>query len=430
MTRERRSSRTIDVVYRFDPDRPARRRAPRSPREAQAKLTKGNRSFAHLLDSPGSARVIPLDPSDVGHGLEPGVAPVQRPFAAVLGCSDARVPIETIFQQKSNDLFVVRVAGNGVGIGGLGSLRYAVDHFPGSLKLIVVLGHSQCGAVTSAVDVFLRPALYLPLAANYPLRSIVDSILVSVRSASLALEAVHGARRDASARLPGRPHRDLGGDQRLRGRVRAQAGAREPPLPRALRHLRPREPLRAPRAHAGRKEDPVGDRPLPGSGRRSRGPPRSPPRSPAARASPPSSAREGARAGAELPGRVPLEGRRRAVGESARRRVGNGNQHRADEQGRARVRGAQDQPLAHGVDEDAGEHQVGDVPVGAAQRGARGPLSRGRTRRGRRAVPPSRRPGPRPRRAATAVVGCRRKRNRPGPRSRLDRSSRNSREKR
>ena len=191
-TRNRRSSRTVDVVYRFDPDRPTRRRAPRSPAEAQARLLKGNRSFARLLDSPGRARVIPLDPSDVGHGVEPGVAPVQRPFAAVLGCSDARVPIETIFQQQSNDLFVVRVAGNGVGSGCLGSLRYAADHFPGSLKLIVVLGHSQCGAVTAAVDVFLRPASYLPLAANYPLRSIVDAILVAVRSASLALKAVHG----------------------------------------------------------------------------------------------------------------------------------------------------------------------------------------------------------------------------------------------
>ena len=56
----------------------------------------------------------------------------------------------------------------------------------------MVLGHSQCGAVTSAVDVFLRPARYLALAANYPLRSIVDAILVAVRGASLALEAVHG----------------------------------------------------------------------------------------------------------------------------------------------------------------------------------------------------------------------------------------------
>ena len=112
----------------------------------------------------------------------------------MLGCSDARVPIEMIFQQRSNDLFVVRVAGNGVGSGCLGSLRYAADHFSRSLKLVVVLGHSQCGAVTAAVDAFLRPKTYLPLAVHYPLRAIVDSILVAVRSASLALEAVHGAR--------------------------------------------------------------------------------------------------------------------------------------------------------------------------------------------------------------------------------------------
>jgi carbonic anhydrase len=196
VARDRRSSRVIDVVYRFDPDRPARRRAPRTPAEAQQRLLRGNRGFAELLSSPGhgAARVIPLDPSDVGHGVEPGVAPLQRPFAAVLGCSDARVPIEMVFQQRSNDLFVVRVAGNGVGSGCLGSLRYAADHFSRSLKLVVVLGHSQCGGVTAAVDAFLRPKTYLPLAVHYPLRAIVDSILVAVRSASLVLEAVHGAR--------------------------------------------------------------------------------------------------------------------------------------------------------------------------------------------------------------------------------------------
>jgi carbonic anhydrase len=119
------------------------------------------------------------------------MAPSQQPFAAVLGCSDARAPVEMIFEQRSNDLFVVRVAGNGVGSGSLGSLRYAASQFP-SLRLIVVLGHSQCGAVTAAVDAFLQPRSYLPLATNYPLRSIVDAILVAVRSASLALESVHG----------------------------------------------------------------------------------------------------------------------------------------------------------------------------------------------------------------------------------------------
>jgi carbonic anhydrase len=120
------------------------------------------------------------------------MAPLQQPFAAVLGCSDARAPVEMIFQQRSNDLFVVRVAGNGLGSSSVGSLRYAAQHFSRSLKLVVVMGHSQCGAVTAAVDALLRPRTYLPLAANYPLRSIVDGILVAVRSASLALEGAHG----------------------------------------------------------------------------------------------------------------------------------------------------------------------------------------------------------------------------------------------
>jgi len=202
VARDRRLSRTIDLVYRFDPARPPRRRAPHTPAEAQRRLLQGNRAFAELLDSGrhGNVRVIPLGPADVGHGVEPGVAPIQRPFAAVLGCSDARVPIEMIFQQRSNDLFVVRVAGNGVGSGCLGSLRYAADNFSRSLKLVLVLGHSQCGAVTAAVDAFLWPQTYLPLALHYPLRAIVDSILVAVRSASLVLEAVHGAR---VSRLPG-----------------------------------------------------------------------------------------------------------------------------------------------------------------------------------------------------------------------------------
>ena len=65
-----------------------------------------------------------------------------RPFAAVLGCSDARVPIELIFNEGPNDLFVIRGAGNGLGSEVLGSLKYAVEHLGGSLKVVVVLGHS------------------------------------------------------------------------------------------------------------------------------------------------------------------------------------------------------------------------------------------------------------------------------------------------
>lgn len=194
MRPRRGSPGTVDVVFRIDPARAGRRRPPRTPQEALARLLHGNRQFAGLLDPgrPHVPRVIPLDPGAIGYGTDRGTAPAQQPFAAVLGCSDARAPVEMIFQQRSNDLFVVRVAGNGVGGSSLGSLRYAAAHFTRSLKLVVVLGHSRCGAVTAAVDAFLKPKTYLPLAANYPLRAIVDAILVSVRSASLALEAAHG----------------------------------------------------------------------------------------------------------------------------------------------------------------------------------------------------------------------------------------------
>ena len=86
-------------------------------------------------------------PRDLGFTPDAAETPEQRPFAAVLGCSDARVPIELIFNEGPNDLFIVRVAGGGLGLEVLGSLKYAVEQLGGTLKLIVVLGHSGCGAV-------------------------------------------------------------------------------------------------------------------------------------------------------------------------------------------------------------------------------------------------------------------------------------------
>lgn len=170
------------------------KKVPDTPAEAVRRLVTGNRAFAVMAEKAarGESHLMEVDPHELGFGLEPGQAPAQRPFAAVLGCSDARVPLEIVFQQRSNDVFVVRVAGNGIGLGGLGSFRYAAANFASSLRLVVVLGHSNCGAVTAAVEAFLRPRSYLQLAGNMPLRSIVDSILVSVRSASLALERTAG----------------------------------------------------------------------------------------------------------------------------------------------------------------------------------------------------------------------------------------------
>ena len=73
----------------------------------------------------------------------------QHPFATVLGCSDSRVPVELLCDQGFGDLFVIRVAGNVVGTDDLGSIEYAVHHL--HTPLIVVMGHENCGAVTSAL---------------------------------------------------------------------------------------------------------------------------------------------------------------------------------------------------------------------------------------------------------------------------------------
>jgi carbonic anhydrase len=172
------------------------RTTPATAREAVKRLVAGNDAFAQMAEKSarGEHAVVQFDPGDLGFGSDPGGAPAQRPFAAVLGCADARVPVELVFQQRSNDLFVVRVAGNGIGIGGLGSFRYAAAHFADSLRLVVVLGHSQCGAVSAAVDAFIKPRSYLPRASDSPLRSLVDGILVAVRAASIGLERAHGPR--------------------------------------------------------------------------------------------------------------------------------------------------------------------------------------------------------------------------------------------
>jgi carbonic anhydrase len=74
----------------------------------------------------------------------------QHPFAVVLGCSDSRVPPELVFDQGFGDLFVIRLAGNVVDVDVIASIEYAVDHL--DTALIVVMGHSNCGAVTATLD--------------------------------------------------------------------------------------------------------------------------------------------------------------------------------------------------------------------------------------------------------------------------------------
>lgn len=80
----------------------------------------------------------------------------QRPFAIILGCSDARVPAEIVFDQGIGDLFVIRVAGNIVAPSQVGSIEFAATQF--GAKLVVVLGHSHCGAIKATLDELERPS--------------------------------------------------------------------------------------------------------------------------------------------------------------------------------------------------------------------------------------------------------------------------------
>src|SRR5215471_18481590 len=116
---------TVDITYRYEtrdtPDRPR----PLDSISALGRLNNGNLAFAGLLDESTKEhveRIISVDSRDLGLGDKN--FPKQRPFAAILGCSDARAPVELIFNEGPNELFVIRVAGNGLGTEILGSLKY------------------------------------------------------------------------------------------------------------------------------------------------------------------------------------------------------------------------------------------------------------------------------------------------------------------
>jgi carbonic anhydrase len=182
----------FEIIYRCDPSRPLERQPPADAAEARRRLEEGNRAFVNLATGgPDGSRVVPFDLADIGVSNEGG-GPKQEPFAVVLGCSDARAPVELIFDRACNELFVVRVAGNVLGQEQLGSIDYAVDHLGENLKLLVVLGHSRCGAVTAAADAYLRPVEYLGLLSNHHVRSIVNDLFPAVRGAAKALGTLWG----------------------------------------------------------------------------------------------------------------------------------------------------------------------------------------------------------------------------------------------
>jgi carbonic anhydrase len=131
-------------------------------REALDRLRDGNLRFVSSIG--GSSAVA----------RRPELTTDQEPFAIILGCSDSRVPAEIVFDQGLGDLFVIRVAGNIVAPSQVGSVEFAAERF--GTRLVVVLGHTQCGAILATVEELKIPTEN----QSKNLHAIVDRIRPSV----------------------------------------------------------------------------------------------------------------------------------------------------------------------------------------------------------------------------------------------------------
>jgi carbonic anhydrase len=112
----------------------------------------------------------------VDHSRRSELAAGQEPFAIILGCSDSRVPAEIVFDQGLGDLFVIRVAGNIVAPSQIGSVEFAAERY--HTRLVVVLGHSRCGAILATLEELQQPTEH----QSRNLRSIVDRVRPSVET--------------------------------------------------------------------------------------------------------------------------------------------------------------------------------------------------------------------------------------------------------
>jgi len=136
-----------------------------SAREALQRLREGNLRFASSMG--GSDAFM-------SHARRAELTAGQHPFAIILGCSDSRVPAEIVFDQGLGDLFVIRVAGNIVAPSQVGSVEFAAARY--GTRLVVVLGHSQCGAILATLEELRMPTEN----QSRNLRAIVDRVRPSV----------------------------------------------------------------------------------------------------------------------------------------------------------------------------------------------------------------------------------------------------------
>ena len=136
-----------------------------SAKEALDRLREGNRRFVAGTRTGDTF---------VSHSRRAELAEEQHPYAIILGCSDALVPAEIVFDQGLGDLFVIRVAGNIVSPSQIGSVEFAAARF--GTRLVVVLGHSQCGAILATLEELQQPTAN----RSRNLSSIVDRVRPSV----------------------------------------------------------------------------------------------------------------------------------------------------------------------------------------------------------------------------------------------------------
>ena len=164
-------------------------------------LREGNRRFVGKLgrdSEPGLEASV----ADARRRVLPAPA-VQEPLAIVLGCSDARVPAEIVFDQGLGDLFVIRVAGNIVAPSQVGSVEFAATAF--ATRLVVVVGHTECGAIAATLEELRRPAP----SQSPGLRSIVDRVrpaVEAVMARSPGVSPAELARRAVRANISASAH--------------------------------------------------------------------------------------------------------------------------------------------------------------------------------------------------------------------------------
>ena len=142
--------------------------------EALNRLREGNRRFVD-----GTSNHESMSPA-----RRNALATGQEPFAIILGCSDSRVPAELVFDQGLGDLFVIRIAGNIVAPSQIGSVEFAAERF--GTPLVVVLGHSRCGAVSATLEAIAGSQQ----SASRHIHSIVERVRPSVEPL-LATELRH-----------------------------------------------------------------------------------------------------------------------------------------------------------------------------------------------------------------------------------------------